>query len=484
MQDLPRHLGQHSGGMVICQDDLSSVVPLENASMPGRVVVQWDKDDCADMGLIKVDLLGLGMMAVAAGLDHADQSGGSVWSVGESGSAGGLVGHVRPSRRRLRTDRPDRPDRPDLLIDLAHLPQDDAVYAMLRAADTIGVFQVESRAQMATLPRLKPVVLLRSRRPGRHHPPRPDRRADGASLSESPRGAWSRSSTTIPRSSRCSDAHARRAAVSGTAAAHGDGRGGLHRRSGRRAAPRHGLQAIREEDAADRSASARGHGEERHHRRSRRSHRAVDHVVCALRLSRIARGQLCAARLRERVSEGALPGRVLHRRSSTTSRWGSTIRRRSSKTRSAAASASRRSTCRSRTGTARSRKAASIRVGLRYVAGLREEIGKAIAAACRHTCPPVHPRLDQLARVRNAAATIRRCSNRAGFLQPMRASVDGRTRASTTVSDGRRSGAAHRSPPRRGDDARRDWRAQLLRPRSPIGVVASRARRAPGGRTV
>ena len=64
MQDLPRHLGQHSGGMVICQSDLSSVVPLENASMPGRVVVQWDKDDCADMGLIKVDLLGLGMMAV------------------------------------------------------------------------------------------------------------------------------------------------------------------------------------------------------------------------------------------------------------------------------------------------------------------------------------------------------------------------------------------------------------------------------------
>src|SRR5687768_17994807 len=64
MQDLPRHLGQHSGGMVVCQGELSSVVPLENASMPGRVVVQWDKEDCADMGLIKVDLLGLGMMAV------------------------------------------------------------------------------------------------------------------------------------------------------------------------------------------------------------------------------------------------------------------------------------------------------------------------------------------------------------------------------------------------------------------------------------
>ena len=64
MQDLPRHLGQHSGGMVVCQGRLDSVVPLENASMPGRVVVQWDKDDCAEMGIIKVDLLGLGMMAV------------------------------------------------------------------------------------------------------------------------------------------------------------------------------------------------------------------------------------------------------------------------------------------------------------------------------------------------------------------------------------------------------------------------------------
>jgi error-prone DNA polymerase len=64
LQDLPRHLGQHSGGMVICQGQLDSVVPLEPATMPGRVVVQWDKEDCADMGIVKVDLLGLGMMAV------------------------------------------------------------------------------------------------------------------------------------------------------------------------------------------------------------------------------------------------------------------------------------------------------------------------------------------------------------------------------------------------------------------------------------
>ena len=116
MQDLPRHLGQHSGGMVICQGQLDACVPLENASMPGRVVVQWDKDDCADMGIVKVDLLGLGMMAV-----------------------------IQDSLALV----------PD--VDLAHLPQDPAVYKMLCEADTIGVFQVESRAQMATLPRLKPM---------------------------------------------------------------------------------------------------------------------------------------------------------------------------------------------------------------------------------------------------------------------------------------------------------------------------------------
>jgi error-prone DNA polymerase len=122
MQDLPRHLGQHSGGMVICQGQLDSVVPLENATMPGRVVVQWDKDDCADMGIVKVDLLGLGMMAVlqdAITLVNCEEN----------------------------------------VIDLAHLPSNDpAVYRMLQEADTIGIFQVESRAQMATLPRLKPTT--------------------------------------------------------------------------------------------------------------------------------------------------------------------------------------------------------------------------------------------------------------------------------------------------------------------------------------
>jgi error-prone DNA polymerase len=157
MQDLPRHLGQHSGGMVICQGQLDAVVPLENASMPGRVVVQWDKDDCADMGIVKVDLLGLGMMAVlqdAIALVNAPSTQHPAPSTQHPAPS---TQHPAPS-----TSHPapgtQHPAPSTSVLDLAHLPQDDpAVYKMLQDADTIGVFQVESRAQMATLPRLKPV---------------------------------------------------------------------------------------------------------------------------------------------------------------------------------------------------------------------------------------------------------------------------------------------------------------------------------------
>jgi error-prone DNA polymerase len=122
IQDMPRHLGQHSGGMIVCQGQLDSVVPLEPASMPGRVVVQWDKEDCADLGLIKVDLLGLGMMAV---LEDT------------------LVLIRHHCKREL---------------DLGQLPPDDPeTYKVLQRADTIGMFQIESRAQQATLPRMLPV---------------------------------------------------------------------------------------------------------------------------------------------------------------------------------------------------------------------------------------------------------------------------------------------------------------------------------------
>jgi error-prone DNA polymerase len=120
-QDLPRHLGQHSGGLVVCQDQLDSIVPLEPATMPGRVVVQWDKDDCADMKIVKVDLLGLGMMAVLEDCLQIIQK-----DYGEE-------------------------------VDLGKLPANDpVVYNTLQKADTIGMFQVESHAQMACLPRLRP----------------------------------------------------------------------------------------------------------------------------------------------------------------------------------------------------------------------------------------------------------------------------------------------------------------------------------------
>jgi len=119
---MPRHLGQHSGGMIISNTGLDSIVPLENASMPGRVVAQWDKDDCEDLGIIKVDLLGLGMMAA-----------------------------IQDSVELCRARGPERE------FDPARLPQDDpATYQMMQEADTVGVFQIESRAQMATLPRMRP----------------------------------------------------------------------------------------------------------------------------------------------------------------------------------------------------------------------------------------------------------------------------------------------------------------------------------------
>ncbi len=120
VEDFPRHLGIHSGGMVICDRPVSEVCPVEWARMEGRTVLQWDKEDCAAVGLVKFDLLGLGMLsALHATLDL-----------------------VRTHHR--------------VEVDLAGLAQEDAVYDMLSRADTVGVFQVESRAQMATLPRLKP----------------------------------------------------------------------------------------------------------------------------------------------------------------------------------------------------------------------------------------------------------------------------------------------------------------------------------------
>ncbi len=118
--DSPRHLGIHSGGMVICDRPVVDVCPVEPARMPGRTVLQWDKDDCAAAGLVKFDLLGLGMLEA---LHH-------------------MVDLVAEHH--------------GVELDLAALPQEDAVYDLLCRADTVGVFQVESRAQMGTLPRMEP----------------------------------------------------------------------------------------------------------------------------------------------------------------------------------------------------------------------------------------------------------------------------------------------------------------------------------------
>jgi error-prone DNA polymerase len=120
MLNRPRHLGIHSAGMVLCDRPVIEVCPVEWGRMPGRTVLQWDKDDCAAIGLVKFDLLGLGM------LDALHRCVNQVQSFY------------------------------DVTIDLGALPQEDAVYDLLCEADTVGVFQVESRAQMATLPRIKP----------------------------------------------------------------------------------------------------------------------------------------------------------------------------------------------------------------------------------------------------------------------------------------------------------------------------------------
>jgi len=120
IEHFPRHLGIHSGGMVMCDRPIIEVCPVEWGRMPNRSVLQWDKEDCAAAGLVKFDLLGLGMLSML----H--------YAIDLIAEADGIS------------------------VDLAALPQEDEVYEMLCRADTIGVFQVESRAQMATLPRLKP----------------------------------------------------------------------------------------------------------------------------------------------------------------------------------------------------------------------------------------------------------------------------------------------------------------------------------------
>ena len=277
IQDLPRHLGQHSGGMVICQGQLDSVVPLEPATMPGRVVIQWDKEDCADMGIIKVDLLGLGMMAV-------------------------LEESIQLIRDAYREE-----------VDLAHLPQDDPlVYDALQKADTIGMFQVESRAQMSCLPRLRPerfydiVVQVAIIRPGPIVGQMLNpflRRRQGREKAECLHPSLEPVLARTLGVPLFQEQLLRMAMIVA----------GFHRRRSRRAAPRHGIQTLRSPHARHRNPAARRHDAQRHHRQAAGRHRPIHHFVRAVRISRIARRQFRLDRLRQRVSEMPLPGR-LHRR--------------------------------------------------------------------------------------------------------------------------------------------------------------------------
>ncbi len=315
IQDLPRHLGQHSGGMVICQGELDAVVPLEPASMPGRVVIQWDKDDCAEMGIVKVDLLGLGMMAAlqdAIELVNAPSNPNSQ--------------HPTPKETSLATPRAP-------VFDLAHIPADDpAVYDMLQKAETVGVFQVESRAQMATLPRLKPthfydlVVEVAIIRPGpivgdMVHPYL-NRRAGREPV--------------VPLHPCLEPILARTLGV-----------------------PLFQEQLLRMAMVA--AGFTGGQAEElRRAMGFKRSEKRMAQIEGQLREG-MARngitGQTRCSPTRARISRCTTRRRST-RRSSTTSRWGSITPRRSSRMRSGAASGFIRSTCRSRTGRAASKRTA------------------------------------------------------------------------------------------------------------------------------
>ena len=295
--------------------------------MPDRVVIQWDKDDCADMGLVKVDLLGLGMMAVlqdALELVNSHRAVRAPRSGVRKDRADSSVA-ADPSqdpivRTRIADCGPGSPDPSATAdpepraVDLAHLPPDDpAVYRMLQEADTVGIFQVESRAQMATLPRLRPerfydiVVEVAIIRPGpivgqMVHPylkRRQGRRAGGVSASVAASRSWrGRSACRCSRSSCCGwrwwrrDFPAARPRSCGARSGSSDPRSACSR-SKASCAPGWTRQGIT------------GDGGGRDH--------PVDHLVRALRISRVARRQLRAAGLRQRVSEGALPGGVLHR---------------------------------------------------------------------------------------------------------------------------------------------------------------------------
>ena len=271
---LPRHLGQHSGGMVLSTGALDQFVPLENARMPGRSVLQWDKSDCEDLGIVKVDFLGLGMMAV---LQDA------LTICAQRGQA----------------------------VDLAQLPKDDpATFRLMQAADTIGVFQIESRAQMSTLPRMKPetfydlAIEVAIIRPGP---------IQGDAVNPYLRRRAGAEPVTYPdeRARPILERTLGRGAVPGADPAARDGAGRLQRGGGRRAAPGHRLHPVAGAARPDEGPPRRGAEAQRRDGRRRGLHPEIARVVRAVRLPGEPRDLLRADRVRLRLAQGAPAGRLL-----------------------------------------------------------------------------------------------------------------------------------------------------------------------------
>ena len=276
MEDFPRHLGVHSGGMVICDRPITEVCPVEWATAPGRTVLQWDKDDCATIGLVKFDLLGLGMLeALHRTID--------------------LVADFDGTR-----------------VDLAALPQDPAVYRMLCRADTVGVFQVESRAQMGTLPRLKPtgfydlVVEVALIRPGP---------IQGGSVHPYLRRRNGEEEITFlhPLLEPCLKRTLGVPLFQEQLMQMAIDVAGFSRRRGRPAPPGHGVQAVGRPDGGAAGPLLRRHGAQRHLRAGGRPDLVEDGRLRQLRLPRVPLGVLRLPGVLERLAEAPPPRRLLRR---------------------------------------------------------------------------------------------------------------------------------------------------------------------------
>ena len=232
LQTFPRHLGIHSGGMVICDRPVIEVCPVEWARMPNRTVLQWDKDDCAAVGLVKFDLLGLGMLSALHYALDLIETRRSTW---------------------------------------ATMPLDDPeVYDMLCRADSVGVFQVESRAQMATLPRLQAPQVLRPGGRGGADPARPDPGRLGAPVHPAQERAGGAVTYPHPLLENALEQDPGVPLFQEQLMQLAIDVAGFDAGRGRPAAPGDGLQAVRRADGRARATGSTRAWRQRHHRRARR----------------------------------------------------------------------------------------------------------------------------------------------------------------------------------------------------------------------